>query len=44
MAQSVRLIMGEKYNAEQIIEKLGLPLFVKPSAGGNGPVGTSHHG
>jgi len=35
MAQSVRLIMGEKYNAEQIIEKLGLPLFVKPSAGGS---------
>lgn len=35
MARSVRLIMGEKYNAEQIIEKLGLPLFVKPSAGGS---------
>jgi len=35
MAQSVRLIIGEKYSAEQIIESLGLPLFVKPSAGGS---------
>jgi len=35
MAQSVRLITGEKYSAEQIIETLGLPLFVKPSAGGS---------
>ncbi len=35
MAQSVRLITGEKYSAEQIIESLGLPLFVKPSAGGS---------
>ena len=35
MAQSVRLITGEKYSAEQIIENLGLPLFVKPSAGGS---------
>jgi len=35
MAQSVRLIAGEKYSAAQIIETLGLPLFVKPSAGGS---------
>ena len=35
MAQSVRLIAGEKYSAAQIIESLGLPLFVKPSAGGS---------
>jgi D-alanine-D-alanine ligase len=35
MAQSVRLTTGEKYSAEQIIESLGLPLFVKPSAGGS---------
>jgi len=35
MAQSVRLTIGEKYNAEGIIELLGLPLFVKPSAGGS---------
>jgi D-alanine-D-alanine ligase len=35
MAQSVRLITGEKYSAAQIIESLGLPLFVKPSAGGS---------
>jgi len=35
MVQSVRLINGEKYSAELIIETLGLPLFVKPSAGGS---------
>jgi len=35
MAQSVRLITGEKYSSEQIIASLGLPLFVKPSAGGS---------
>lgn len=35
MAQSVRLLPGEKYSAAQIIESLGLPLFVKPSAGGS---------
>jgi len=35
MAQSVRLITGEKYSTAQIIESLGLPLFVKPSAGGS---------
>jgi D-alanine-D-alanine ligase len=35
MANSVRLITGEKYNAAHIVESLGLPLFVKPSAGGS---------
>ncbi|HEY3388141.1 MAG TPA: D-alanine--D-alanine ligase [Prolixibacteraceae bacterium] len=35
MAQSVRLITGERYSSDQIIESLGLPLFVKPSAGGS---------
>jgi D-alanine-D-alanine ligase len=35
MAESVRLIAGEKYSAAQIIGSLGLPLFVKPSAGGS---------
>ena len=35
IAQSVRLIAGEKYSAAQIVESLGLPLFVKPSAGGS---------
>lgn len=28
-------MLGDKYNATQIIEELGLPLFVKPSAGGS---------
>jgi D-alanine-D-alanine ligase len=35
MANSVRLMAGEKYSAAQVIETLGLPLFVKPSAGGS---------
>lgn len=35
MAESVRLLSGEKYSAAQIVESLGLPLFVKPSAGGS---------
>ena len=35
MAQSVRLLSGEKYSAAGIVELLGLPLFVKPSAGGS---------
>jgi D-alanine-D-alanine ligase len=35
MAQSVRLLAGEKYSASGIVELLGLPLFVKPSAGGS---------
>ena len=35
MAKSVRLIAGERYSAAGIVESLGLPLFVKPSAGGS---------
>ena len=35
IAKSFRLFSGEKYNASQIAEELGLPLFVKPSAGGS---------
>ena len=35
MASSVRLMAGEKYSAAQLVESLGLPLFVKPSAGGS---------
>ncbi len=35
MAKSVRLMAGEKYSAAQVIDTLGLPLFVKPSAGGS---------
>lgn len=35
MANSVRLMAGEKYSSAQIAESLGLPLFVKPSAGGS---------
>jgi len=35
MAKSFRLTLGERYNGSQIIEELGLPLFVKPSAGGS---------
>jgi D-alanine-D-alanine ligase len=35
MAKSFRLTLGEKYNASQLVEELGLPLFVKPSAGGS---------
>jgi len=35
IAKSFRLSPGEKYDSEEIIEALGLPLFVKPSAGGS---------
>jgi D-alanine--D-alanine ligase len=35
MAKSVRLFKGDQINANQIIEKLGLPVFVKPNAGGS---------
>jgi D-alanine-D-alanine ligase len=35
IAKSYRLSLGERYSAEQIIGDLGLPLFVKPSAGGS---------
>ncbi len=35
MARSVKLSKGEKIHSLEIIEKLGLPLFVKPNAGGS---------
>jgi len=35
IANSVRLFAGEKYSASEIVASLGLPLFVKPSAGGS---------
>ena len=35
MAKSVRLFKGDKIEADQLIEKLGLPVFVKPNAGGS---------
>jgi D-alanine-D-alanine ligase len=35
MARSVLLPKGEKINSAEIIKKLGLPLFVKPNAGGS---------
>ncbi len=35
MAKSVRLFKGDHANADQLIAELGLPLFVKPNAGGS---------
>ena len=35
MANSVKLSKGKKVNTNDIINKLGLPLFVKPNAGGS---------
>lgn len=35
MANSIKLKQGDKINAEAIVEKLGLPIFVKPNAGGS---------
>ena len=35
MARSIRLIIGEKFSTTAIVKELGLPLFVKPSAGGS---------
>jgi len=35
MSQSVKLQKGEAIHTEAIIEKLGLPVFVKPNAGGS---------
>jgi len=35
IAKSVRLFKGDQINANQIIEELGLPVFVKPNAGGS---------
>ncbi len=35
MAKSVRLFKGDKINVDQLVEELGLPVFVKPNAGGS---------
>ena len=35
MAKSVRLFKGDQVDVDQIINSLGLPLFVKPNAGGS---------
>ena len=35
IAKSVRLFSGQTYNETAIVDELGLPLFVKPSAGGS---------
>ena len=35
MAKSVILRKGQKYNAEEIISELGLPMFVKPNQAGS---------
>lgn len=35
MAKSIKISEGEKINSAEIVEKLGLPVFVKPNAGGS---------
>jgi D-alanine-D-alanine ligase len=35
MAKSVRLFKGDPVNVDNLVEKLGLPVFVKPNAGGS---------
>jgi D-alanine-D-alanine ligase len=35
LARSLRLVPGEKWNPSEVVRELGLPLFVKPSAGGS---------
>ena len=35
MARSIRLMKGENWSATDLVKDLGLPLFVKPSAGGS---------
>jgi D-alanine-D-alanine ligase len=35
MAKSVRLFKGDRIDADEIVNTLGLPLFVKPNAGGS---------
>jgi D-alanine-D-alanine ligase len=35
MARSLRLVIGEKPDPAEVVKQLGLPLFVKPSAGGS---------
>lgn len=35
MAKSVRLFKGDQVDADQLVAELGLPMFVKPNAGGS---------
>ena len=35
MAKSIRLFKGDQVNVDELVEKLGLPVFVKPNAGGS---------
>ena len=35
MAKSIRLFKGDQVDASKLVEELGLPLFVKPNAGGS---------
>lgn len=35
MAQSIKITKGEKIDSARIIKKLGLPVFIKPNAGGS---------
>ena len=35
MAQSLKMTKGDMINTSEIVEKLGLPVFVKPNAGGS---------
>jgi D-alanine-D-alanine ligase len=35
MAKSIRFVKGQNVNAEEVIGELGLPVFVKPNAGGS---------
>jgi len=35
MAKSVRLFKGDLVDADRLVEELGLPMFVKPNAGGS---------
>jgi len=35
MAKSVRLFKGDAFDTDKLVEELGLPVFVKPNAGGS---------
>lgn len=35
LAKSLKISKGEKINSKEIIESLGLPIFIKPNAGGS---------
>ncbi len=35
MAKSIKISRGEVINSTEIVEKLGLPIFIKPNAGGS---------